>query len=98
MAAEYVIDGDFDKRTSVEIQLFYPVKVDGTDYATLTMRRAKSKDSIKAQSYKGSDAKRGVLLFADLCGVSPDVIEELDEKDADQLGEQLKRFTGRTAD
>lgn len=88
---------DFDKRLEVEIALHYPVKVDGIEYNSLTMRRPKSKDSLKAQSYKGSDAKRGVLLFSDLCGVSPDVIEELDEIDADTLGEQLQAFTGRQA-
>ena len=88
---------DFDKRTEVDIVLNYPVTVDGQEHKTLTMRRPKGKDSLKAASYKGSDAKRGMLYFADLCGVSPDVIEELDEVDTDQLSEQLQAFTGRRA-
>ena len=88
---------DFDKRVTVDIDLNFPVTVDAVEYKKLTMRRPKTKDSLNAASFKGSDAKRGILLFANLCDVSPDVIEELDEVDADALGDQLQAFTGRRA-
>jgi len=88
---------DFDKRLSVEIVLNFPVLVDAVEYKSLTMRRPKTKDSLVAASFKGSDSKRGIMLFANLCDVSPDVIEELDEVDADALGDQLQAFTGRRA-
>ena len=98
MAAEHVGSTDFDKRTSVDIKLHFPVTVNAEKIDTLTMRRPRNKDAITAQGFKSmSDVKRGMAYFALLCDVSPDVIEELDEVDANQLGEQLKAFTGRQA-
>lgn len=89
---------EFDKRTEVVIPLNYPVTADGVTHSELTMRRPKGKDSLKAASYKGSEAARGMRYFADLCNVAPNVIEELDEVDVEALGEQLQAFTGRQAD
>jgi hypothetical protein len=83
-----------DMRLTVLIPLDFPVEVDGTKYTSLTMRRPKTKDSMKAAKFKGHDADKGVLLLADLCGVAPDVIEELDEIDAKKLGDQLDAFRG----
>ena len=93
----------YDKRLTVDIALDYPVTVGGVKYDVLTMRRPKTKDSLIAAGYKGSDAEKGVRLYANLCTfkgepVSPDVIEELDDVDSDKLGEQHKAFTGRQAD
>lgn len=87
----------FDRRESAEIKLQYPVTADGVTYDKLTMRRPKTKDGIAASKFKGNESERGIFLLAQLCGVSPDVIEELDEVDADALGEQHKAFTGRQA-
>lgn len=83
-----------DMRLSADIKLDFPVSVDGIDYQKLTMRRPKTKDSIKAAKFRGHDADKGILLLADLCNVSPDVIEELDEIDAQKLGAQLEAFRG----
>jgi hypothetical protein len=83
-----------DMRLSASITLDFPPTVDGTQYKTLIMRRPKTKDSIKAAKFKGHDADKGILLLADLCNVSPDVIEELDEIDAMKLGDQLEAFRG----
>ncbi|MTW16631.1 phage tail assembly protein [Rhodoplanes serenus] len=85
---------DYDKRHSAEVALDFPIEIDGTTYNKLTMRRLKTRDSLKAAEYRGSDAKRGVLLLADLCDVSPDVIEELDDVDFQKLDQQLARFRG----
>lgn len=89
---------DFDRRPEAVVTLDYPVKVEGTEYATLTMRRPKTKDSLNVAKARGSDAERGILLFARLCNVSPDVIGELDEVDTDKLGKQLEAFRPRQAD
>jgi hypothetical protein len=83
-----------DMRLSAKIDLDFPVEADGMKYPFLTMRRPKTKDSMKAAKFKGHDADRGILLLADLCGVAPDVIQELDELDAKKLGEQLDAFRG----
>lgn len=83
-----------DMRLTAEVTLDFPVESDGKTYTTLTMRRPKTKDSLKAAKFKGHDADKGILLLSDLCNVSPDVIEELDEIDAMKLGEQLDAFRG----
>ncbi|WP_315765544.1 phage tail assembly protein [Bradyrhizobium sp. SZCCHNR2009] len=83
-----------DMRLTAKIDLDFPIEADGMKYSSLTMRRPKTKDSKKAAKFKGHDADRGILLLADLCGVAPDVIEELDELDAKKLGDQLDAFRG----
>ncbi|MGJ4961345.1 phage tail assembly protein [Bradyrhizobium sp. HKCCYLRH3061] len=83
-----------DMRAEAPITLDFPIEVDGVKYSSLTMRRPKTKDSKKAAKFKGHDADRGVLLLADLCGVAPNVIDELDEYDAKKLGDQLDAFRG----
>lgn len=83
-----------DMRLRAEITLDFPFDCDGKTYEKLTMRRPKTKDSMKAAKFKGHDADKGIMLLADLCDVSPDVIEELDEIDAKKLGDQLDAFRG----
>jgi hypothetical protein len=95
------VSKDFDARTEVEIPLTFPVTFDGLTYSKLTMRRPKTKDGIVTSKLKGvTEAERGIHLLARLCtsngqGVSPDLIAELDETDAEALGDQYKAFTGR---
>ncbi|MGC0392786.1 hypothetical protein ACVIU7_005343 [Bradyrhizobium liaoningense] len=83
-----------DMRLSAEITLDFPFEVDGKTYKTMTMRRPKTKDSLKAAKFKGHDADKGILLLSDLCNVAPDVIAELDEIDAKKLSDQLDAFRG----
>jgi hypothetical protein len=88
---------NFDKRLTAEVPLEYPVTVEGIPYDKMTMRRPKTKDSLKAAKHRGGDAERGILLLADLCNVAPNVIEELDEVDAKKLSDQLDAFRGGQA-
>lgn len=85
----------YDKRPEVTIDLDFPFDHDGIHYTKLTMRRPKTKDALNAQKAKGNEADKGILLLARLCDVTPEVIAELDEVDAEKLGEQHRAFTGR---
>ena len=67
------------------ITLKYPVTVDGITHDTLTMRRPKVRDSRDAQR-GGTNADSEILLFANLCEVTPATIEDLDM--ADYIGMQ----------
>jgi hypothetical protein len=89
---------DFDRRTKADVELDYPVTVSAVEYTKLTMRRPKTKDSLKAAKARGTEAEKGILLLADLCDVAPDVIGELDEIDAKKLGAQLDAFRGGQSD
>jgi len=84
-----------DLRPEAEIELQFPVEVDGVTYKALTMRRPKTKDGLAASKFRGNDAERGIFLLARLCNVAPNVIEELDEIDAMALDAQLRAFQGR---
>jgi hypothetical protein len=80
------------------IKLQYPVKIDGTEYAELTMRRSKVKDRLAVANMKNTtDEEREILLFANLCEVAPDVIRELDEADYPAVQKVYMSFFGSGA-
>ncbi|WP_336814912.1 phage tail assembly protein [Bosea sp. MMO-172] len=81
-----------DLRESVSVTLRFPVSVDAVTHTTLTMRRPKMKDSLAATKAPGTPFERDIFLFARLCDVAPNVIEELDELDAGELADQLEAF------
>lgn len=78
-----------------EIVLDYPVTVAGKEHKTLTMRRPKVKDQKAAQKMGGSDDEREIMLFANLCDVTPDVIDELDMADYGAVQETYSGFLSR---
>lgn len=74
------------------VTLRYPVEVDGQRYESLTMRRAKARDSRDAAVGGGHHADYEIRLFANLAEVAPAVIEELDMADYSQLQERFRNF------
>lgn len=78
-------------RTST-IELDYPVEADGGEVKSLTMRRAKARDSRDAQRGGGVPAETEIRLFANLCEVAPGVIEELDMADYAKLQDAYHAF------
>jgi hypothetical protein len=65
-----------------KIELKYPVESAGETINNLTMRRSKVKDRLLVAKMKNSpDEEKEIRLFANLCEVTPSVIEELDESD-----------------
>ena len=77
---------------SETVTLKYPVTHDGAEHTTLTMRRAKARDSRDAQRGGGSSADNEIRLFANLCEVAPGVIEELDMADYMRLQRVYEGF------
>lgn len=76
------------------IELQYPIKSGGKEMKQLVMRRPKVRDvRINEEQSKGvSDAEREVRLFASLCDVTPDMIDDLDMSDYGQLQGAYKGF------
>ena len=62
------------------IKLDFPIKIDGKDVSELSVRRPKVRDQLAA-SKKTNEQKREIFLFANLCQLSPDDIQNLDMKD-----------------
>lgn len=80
---------------TTKIDLKHPVTVDGQTYTSLTMRRAKLRDQRLAAKQK-SDVDSEITLFANLCEVPPNVLDELDMVDYAQLQEVYRGFFGST--
>lgn len=76
----------------MKLTLRHPVTHDGTEYKELSMRRAKARDSRDAQRGGGTPADHEIRMFANLCEVAPEVIEELDMADYVQLQKGYEDF------
>ena len=76
-----------------KIELNYPIESDGTNITDLNMRRSKVKDRlIVAKMKNSSDEEKEIRLFANLCEVAPNIIEELDESDYANLQKAYMDF------
>ncbi len=77
------------------LKLQYPISVDNATYDNLTIRRSKVKDRLAVSNMKNAtDEEKEIRLFANLCEVSPAVIEELDEMDYSNLQKTYMSFFG----
>lgn len=75
------------------IELKYPIDSSGESVDKLTMRRSKVKDRlIVAKMKNSSDEEKEIRLFANLCEVAPNIIEELDESDYANLQKAYMDF------
>ena len=75
------------------IKLNYPIESDGSTIADLNMRRSKVKDRLLVAKMKNSsDEEKEIRLFANLCEVAPNIIEELDESDYANLQKAYMDF------
>ena len=77
-----------------KIKLQFPVKVDGVELNELSMRRSKVKDRLVVSSMKCTDEEKEIRLFANLCEVSPEVVQELDEVDYAAVQKVYMSFFG----
>ena len=76
----------------MQIKLLHPVISDGTELRVLNLRRPKVRDVILAAKLGGSDEEKEVRMFANLCEVAPETIEEMDIADYKELQESYKAF------
>jgi len=63
------------------IDLKYPIERAGEKVASLSMRRPKVLDMIAAEKSGGNDGEKEVVMFSNLCEVSPDCIMDMDGAD-----------------
>ena len=77
---------------SATVTLQYPVQYQGTDYTALSMRRPKVRDQKAASKVSKDPAEQECRLFANLCEVAPEVLDELDLVDYQALQDAFKGF------
>lgn len=76
------------------INLVHPVMSAGVELCSLSMRRPKVRDQLAVERDKRSEAEKEVRLFANLCEVAPETIEDLDMADYARLQETYRGFIG----
>ena len=82
-------------RLVAKIELDFPIKLNGAEISTITMRRPKTRDDV-TYARSGKDVvDRNLDLYASLCEMTPDEILELDSTDYDKLEDQYRSFKGR---
>lgn len=76
-----------------KIKLNYPIEYNKENIKILSMRRSKVKDRLVVSKMKNaSDEEKEIRLFANLCEVDPNIIEELDESDYANLQKTYMDF------
>lgn len=74
------------------IKLDYPITIKGEVISKLNIRRPKLRDQISAEKTAVDDAGKEIALFANLCEVTPETLEELDLKDYLKLQKAYNGF------
>lgn len=74
------------------IELEFPITVSGAKVSVLSMRRANVGDVLAANRIK-DEIEREIVLFANLCQLTPDDVRALDLKDYQKLQEAFRSFT-----
>lgn len=74
------------------IPLEHPVAHGGVSYKELSMRRPKVRDQLVSQKLAGSESEEEVILFANLCEIPREVVEDMDLKDYGRLQDVYKGF------
>jgi hypothetical protein len=84
------------KKSTVEIELDFPIKIEGIECRRLTLRRPKVGDMLAAEEgSKGqSEQETEILAFANLCMVTPVEIRDLDLGDYKKLQKAFSGFLG----
>ena len=67
------------------IKLKHPITLEGEEVTQLILRRPKVRDMLGADKQGGTDAEKEIRIFANLCEVTPAIIEELDLADYQAL-------------
>ncbi len=76
-----------------KLQLQFPVAgPGGVAIGELFLRRPKVRDMLAGDKAGGTDAEKEIRTFANLCEVSPDVIEGLDMADYRKLQKVYEGF------
>jgi hypothetical protein len=78
--------------SAATIELEFPLTIAGAKVGVLAMRRATVGDVLTANRIK-DEIEREIVLFANLCQVSPEDIRSLDLKDYSKLQEVFRGFT-----
>lgn len=75
-----------------KIELDYPITINGKEVNALQMRRCKVGDQKAASRVGKTDEQRETILFANLCEINPEALDELDMLDYQKLQKTYNDF------
>ena len=87
--------GKIDTRREVEISLDFPVQLPDRILDRVVMRRPKLSDLLAAPIRDTSDLDGEMRLYARLCDLVPDELQELDMADYEKIQKQYLIFRGQ---
>lgn len=87
--ADYIAEG----AGFADVTLSRPMKTESGERSVLRMREPTAADVLAAQDSSGSEGKREVALFANLCEVTPDMVGALPLRDYVRLQAAYALFT-----
>lgn len=76
----------------IVITLNSGIDIDGAKVKTLTMREPVVRDNLVADSIKGTDAQKEITMFANLCGLAPNDLDEMTQRDYSRLQKAYINF------
>jgi len=79
-------------KSTNKIVFRFPVKDAGIEVKEVTMRRAKVKDMRIATEISDSDGSYETILLGNLCGLSPEAMDEVDQYDYAEMQSVYKSF------
>lgn len=80
-----------------KIKLITPIMVDGNKVTEIELRTPKVRDTIAVDKSDISESEKEVRLLANLSGLSPDNIYDLDLRDYQHIGKVLSDFLTKKA-
>ena len=83
------------RQPQVQVRLGEAYTWDGREVTELTLRRPRVSDQLEAQRAATEPQEQEVHLFARLCGVNPELIENLDMADYRALQDAYSGFLRR---
>jgi hypothetical protein len=87
-----IMTNEGTKTPTIQIELSYPVRSDGTELRVLQLRRPKVKDQLLVSKQGGTEEEKEVRLFANLCEVTPETIQDMDMEDYRKLQDTYVGF------
>ncbi len=78
--------------SETKVTLEYPIKADGRIISEISLRRPKVKDQIVAEKAADNGPEREITILANLSGLTPNDIQELDVADYARVQEVFENF------
>jgi hypothetical protein len=69
-----------------------PIKLNGVETSTVTVRRPKAGDLRQMDRQKGSQVDKTLYLIGRLCDLAPAEVDEIDAADLEGLGKIVEGF------